>query len=375
MYAADTIAAVATPAGHGGIGIVRLSGPLTARIAASVFARAHDDGAWRSHHFYHGRVLGPDGAVLDHALAVLMRAPHSYTGEDVLELHCHGSPAVLRRVLARTLSCGARLADKGEFTKRAFLNGRIDLAQAEAVADLVCARTSAAADIALRQLSGDLSQSLHEIRNRLIHVKALLEAQIDFSEEDVSVNADEMVQGIVNVKSHIKRLLDSYRYGQAMREGLRVAIIGKPNVGKSSLLNALLGQDRAIVTPQAGTTRDSIEEAADFDGIPVLLSDTAGLRDPSPADPVERLGIERTARKIDEADLLLSVVDGSRPLDAEDARVLTADTGRRAIIVLNKSTCPLRFPSRSSKSWRGDGVPCAFRDAAIGAGGAAACGR
>jgi tRNA modification GTPase len=343
MYAAHTIAAVATPAGSGGIGIVRLSGPLTARIAGSVFARSHDNGAWISHHLYHGRVVGADGGVLDHALAVFMRAPHSYTGEDVLELHCHGSPAVLRRVLARVLSCGARLADRGEFTKRAFLNGRIDLAQAEAVADLVRAGTPAAADIALQQLSGALSQSLQQVRSRLIHVKALLEAQIDFSEEDISVNATDIAHSIGDCNSCINRLVDTYKYGRVMREGLRVAIIGKPNVGKSSLLNALLGQDRAIVTPLAGTTRDSIEESADFDGIPVVLSDTAGLRDPSHADPVERLGIERTVRTIQESDLLLAVLDGSRPLDAEDACVLTADAGHRAIIVLNKIDLPAGF--------------------------------
>ena len=345
MYADDTIAAIATPMGPGGVGIVRLSGPLCAAIAAEVFSRqrrtkerSSKDGAeeWVSHHLYSGAIVDGAGNALDSGLAVFMRRPRSYTGEDVLELHCHGSPVGLRRVLARVLSCGARAAEKGEFTKRAFLNGRLDLAQAEAVIEMVRARTDAGATVAAQQLSGRLSEHLTALRARLIDLRALLEAQIDFSEEDFHIDTAELVATLDDCTAAIRELLDTYRHGKLIRDGLRVAIIGKPNVGKSSLLNALLGEERAIVTPLAGTTRDSIDETADFDGLPVVLSDTAGLRAHDDAELVERLGMQRTQAKVAEADMVLTVLDASQPLDHADHQVLETAGGMRQIIVLNK---------------------------------------
>jgi tRNA modification GTPase len=340
MYAGDTIAAVATPPGAGGIGIIRVSGPLSAAIAVRVFVRSGAAAEWESHHLYHGRVVAAEGQVLDESLAVLMRGPRSYTGEDVLELHCHGSPVLLLRVLNEVLGCGARLAEPGEFTRRAFLNGRLDLTQAEAVLDLVRARTTAGAALATEQLGGRLSAHLARLRAHLLSLKALLEVQIDFPEEDVDVPAAQVLSTIDACLVTILDLVNTFERGTMLRDGLRVAIIGKPNVGKSSLLNALLGQDRAIVTAVAGTTRDTIEETADFDGVPVLLSDTAGLREAAAADAVERLGIERAAAKIGQAQLLLKVLDVAAPLDKEDLVVLNAAAGVPHVVVLNKIDLP-----------------------------------
>jgi tRNA modification GTPase len=336
MYANETIAAIATPPGPGGIGIVRLSGPRCVAIVDTVFVTHRPAVQWTSHHMYRGRILDAGGAGLDEALAVLMRAPQSYTGEDVLELHCHGSPAVMRGVLARVLGCGARLAQPGEFTKRAFLNGRLDLAQAEAVIELVRARTSGAAQLAAQQLAGRLSVELDDLRSRLVRLKALLEAQIDFSDEDVEVAPAELFGIVDKCIYNTSQLISTYKHGKLFRDGVRVAIIGKPNVGKSSLLNALLGEDRAIVTPIPGTTRDAIEEAADFDGIPVVLTDTAGLRQMERADPVERMGMQRTSDTIAEAQLVLPVLDASAPLDAEDLAVLDAARQLPSVLVVNK---------------------------------------
>jgi tRNA modification GTPase len=313
MYANETIAAIATPPGPGGIGIVRLSGPRCVAIVDTVFVTHRPAVQWTSHHMYRGRILDAGGAGLDEALAVLMRAPQSYTGEDVLELHCHGSPAVMRGVLARVLGCGARLAQPGEFTKRAFLNGRLDLAQAEAVIELVRARTSGAAQLAAQQLAGRLSVELDDLRSRLVRLKALLEAQIDFSDEDVEVAPAELFGIVDKCIYNTSRLISTYKHGKLFRDGVRVAIIGKPNVGKSSLLNALLGEDRAIVTPIPGTTRDAIEEAADFDGI-----------------------MQRTSDTIAEAQLVLPVLDASAPLDAEDLAVLEAARRLPSVLVVNK---------------------------------------
>lgn len=343
MYVSDTIAAIATPSGPGGIGVVRVSGPHSLAIAERLFLAAHPPARWTSHRLYHGRVVNDAGAVLDDALAVLMRHPHSYTGEDVLELHCHGSPVLLRQILRQALRCGARLAEPGEFTRRAFLNGRLDLAQAEAVIEVVRARTAAAAAVATQQLTGRLSDYLERLRTELIGVKAALEVQIDFVEEALEEPGATTMSTLHSCISELESLINSFRQGQLLREGLRVAIVGKPNVGKSSLLNALLGTDRAIVTPVPGTTRDSIDETADFDGLPVVLTDTAGLRPLQHADPVERLGIERTNVKMAAADVLLPVLDASAPLEAEDLAVLGAAAGLPQVVVLNKSDLPQRL--------------------------------
>ena len=340
MYAGDTIAAVATPQGAGGIGIIRVSGPLSATIAVSVFAPSAGPASWESHHLYYGHVMAGEGYVLDEGLAVLMRGPRSYTGEDVLELHCHGSPVLLRQVLSEVLRCGARLAEPGEFTRRAFLNGRLDLTQAEAVLDLVRARTAAGAALAAQQLGGQLSEHLAELRTHLVGLKALLEVQIDFSDEDVDVSASQLLSTTDTCLVTIQDLINTFERGTILRDGLRVAIVGKPNVGKSSLLNALLGEDRAIVTAVAGTTRDTIDETADFDGVPVVLSDTAGLRGTERADAVERLGIERTAAKIAQAQILLKVLDAAAPLDEEDFAVLNAAAHIPQVVVLNKIDLP-----------------------------------
>jgi tRNA modification GTPase len=343
MYAGDTIAAVATPPGAGGIGIIRVSGPLSARIAIRVFVPSGAMPNWESHRFYHGRVTAAAGQVLDEGFAVLMRGPRSYTGEDVLELHCHGSPVVLRRVLAEVLDCGARLAEPGEFTRRAFLNGRLDLTQAEAVLDLVRARTMAGATLATQQLGGRLSVHLAGLRTQLVGLRALLEVEIDFPEENVDVSPSQLLSTIDGCLVTIQDLVNTFERGTRLRDGLRVAIIGKPNVGKSSLFNALLGEDRAIVTAVAGTTRDTIEEPADFDGVPVALSDTAGLREPTRADAVECLGIERTAAKIAQAQLLLKVLDAAGPIEQEDLAVLSAAADIPHVVVLNKIDLPQRI--------------------------------
>ncbi len=342
MYADDTIAAVATPAGPGGIGIIRISGGLSAAIAARVFTTSRPVAAWESHHLYQGQITAADGEVVDEALAVLMRGPRSYTGEDVLELHCHGGPILLREVLAHVLRCGARLADPGEFTRRAFLNGRLDLVQAEAIRDLIEARTTTGTRLAARQLTSELSAFLDALREQIVEFKALLEAQIDFSEEDVSVAPQQLLGSADACASILRDLIETFAHGVLLRDGARVAIVGKPNVGKSSLLNALLGEDRAIVAPLPGTTRDTIDAAADFDGIPVVLIDTAGLREPGHADAIERLGMERTTVKIAEAQGLLVVLDASTALDNLDHAVLKAALGIPHVVVLNKVDLPQR---------------------------------
>ncbi|MFN8627048.1 MAG: tRNA uridine-5-carboxymethylaminomethyl(34) synthesis GTPase MnmE [Candidatus Binatia bacterium] len=343
MYAEDTIAAIATPPGHGGVGIIRVSGPLSSTIAPHLFAAGRQVAVWTSHRLYHGHVRDEDGSVLDEGLAVLMRRPRSYTGEDVLEIHCHGSPVVLRRVLAHALRRGARVAEAGEFTRRAFLNGRMDLAQAEAVLDIVRARTGSGAAVAARQLTGQLSGHLTAIRAQLVELKALLEAQIDFIDDEVVVADDRINAAFSICETSLRSLSDTFRQGVLLREGLRVAIVGKPNVGKSSLLNALLGEERAIVTPMAGTTRDAIEETVDFDGVPVVLTDTAGLRATDEAEEVERLGMARTTAKMAASHLLLAVLDTSAPLDDADRAALRAAASVSHIIVLNKIDLPRRL--------------------------------
>jgi tRNA modification GTPase len=332
MYALDTIAAIATPPGPGGIGIVRVSGPAAERLASASFHPAPQ--VWQTHRLYAGRIIAEAETAVDHGLAVLMRGPHSYTGEDVLELQCHGSPVILHRVLQALLDRGARAAQPGEFTKRAFLNGKIDLAQAEAVAELTRARTIEGASVAADQLVGRLSVHLASLRERLIRLKGQLELRIDFSEEDVPRDDHALELELSAVQTAVADLRQTYARGRLLREGLRVAIIGRPNVGKSSLLNALLGAERAIVTPAPGTTRDVIEGCADFDGVPVVLLDTAGLRETD--DEAERLGVDRACAAASAADLVLVVLDTASPL-APQREVLDRAV---AIAVLNKIDLP-----------------------------------
>ncbi|HUP27570.1 MAG TPA: tRNA uridine-5-carboxymethylaminomethyl(34) synthesis GTPase MnmE [Chloroflexia bacterium] len=343
----DTIAAIATPPGEGGIATIRLSGAGAERILRRVFAPASgsipDDGAWESHKLVLGVVRDPaSGDAVDEVLAVLMRGPHSYTREDVVEIDCHGGTMPVQRVLALCLREGARLAQPGEFTLRAFLNGRLDLAQAEAVLDVVQARSGEGLRLAVEQLGGGLSSRVKGVRARLLHALAHLEATIDFPEDDVPL-ADVSPE-LRDAFQDIEVLLKSANTGIVLKQGVRTAIVGRPNVGKSSLLNALLRSDRAIVTPIPGTTRDTLEEVATVQGVPLVLVDTAGLRaQEATDDQIEHIGMGRTRRALEEADLVLLVLDGSEPLTGEDRAILQEiRTGAhvQALIVINKSDLP-----------------------------------
>lgn len=341
MYKEDTIAAVATPVGEGGVGIVRLSGPEAERIVKEIFVRSGGrNGAFRSHTLHHGTIRDPkDGAVLDEVLLALMRKPRSYTGEDVAEIHCHGGPFLVRRMLELVLARGARPAEAGEFTKRAFLNGRLDLAQAEAVLDLTRARSEKGMRLAVGQVRGELSRWVGELREGLIDILVQVEAAIDFPEEEIELLPRQELAGKVEaLRGKIARLISSYEWGRLFREGARVCIAGKPNVGKSSLLNALLGAERVIVTPVPGTTRDVIEEGINLGGLAVVLWDTAGIREAR--DEVEKIGIGLSWRYLDEADAALVVLDGSSPLGAEDLAILDATREKKGLIVVNKIDLP-----------------------------------
>ncbi len=338
MYPRDTIAAIATAAGVGAVAVIRVSGPQAAAVATRVF-RGRPPERWRSHRLYLGRFIDSDARDLDRGLAVIMRAPHSYTGEDVVELHSHGGTLVARRVLGAVLRAGARAARPGEFTARALLNGKLDLAQAESVADLIGASTDAALRIAVDQLGGALSQRVGGMREKLIGISARLEAAIDFSEDDVGeLDREALIADAMSVERALLDLAATYAHGRVLREGLRVAIVGKPNVGKSSLLNRLLEAERAIVTPIPGTTRDTLEEVIDLEGMPVLLVDTAGIR--SAVAEVERLGIDRTRAQIADADLVIVMLDSSRAFAPEDQEVLDAVRHKSRILLINKADLP-----------------------------------
>lgn len=339
MYFRDTIAAVSTPPGNGGIGIVRVSGDKAASIADALF-KSSSDGGFLSHRFYFGLICDPlTGETLDEAMAVLMRAPRSYTREDVLELQCHGGWLVVEKVLLLTLRSGARLADPGEFTRRAFLNGRIDLVQAEAVMDIIGSNSEAALHLAQKQREGLLSRRIEDVRIRLLNALALVEAYIDFPEDSIGeTDLGTICRHIELAISDIGELLSSFDEGRILRDGISVLIIGKPNVGKSSLLNRLLNENRAIVTPIPGTTRDIIEETVNFDGLAVRLLDTAGVCNTD--DLVEQEGINRALEKVQSADLVLFVFDLSRPFTEEDQLILDALSGSKVIAVLNKCDLP-----------------------------------
>ena len=328
----DTIAAISTPIGEGAIGVVRVSGPDALAIAAKVFS-----GKLRHRHLSRGRVVDPeDGAVLDEVMATCMLAPNSYTCEDTVEIYGHGGVVSLKAVLGALLRCGARAAGPGEFTLRAFLNGRIDLSQAEAVRDVIEAKTDAGLRVAMNGLQGGLSVRVKKIRTTILEVLAYLTARIDFPEDDVPV--EDPLPAIRKAAASLDQLISSADFGIVYRHGVRVAIVGRPNVGKSSLLNRLLEHDRAIVTPVAGTTRDTVEEVANIQGIPFVLVDTAGLTETS--DPVENLGIERSRQALLGADLVVLVLDSSQPLTEEDTELIGRANGERAVMVANKSDLP-----------------------------------
>lgn len=339
MYIHDTIAAISTPVGEGGIGIVRISGSRSREIGLRIF-RFLSGTDFRSHYLHYGHIISPDGDVLDEAMAVLMQAPRSYTREDVLEIQCHGGLLVMERVLATVLQCGARLAEAGEFTKRAFLNGRIDLLEAEAVMDIISSRSEVSLALARRQQDGALSGKLADIRSQLTSCLALVEAYIDFPEDDVGdQDTVQILNNALSAQSVITELVSRFDEGRIIRDGIAALIVGKPNAGKSSLLNCLLGEQRAIVTHIPGTTRDIIEETTNMGGLAVRLLDTAGIRETD--DLVEQEGIGRAMECIPMADLVLFVLDGSRDIGSDDLRIFTALAGKKIILVQNKSDLPV----------------------------------
>jgi tRNA modification GTPase len=332
----DTIAAISTPPGRGGLGVIRISGREAREVAARIleFPKSHE---WKPRAVAMAVLPDREGHPIDRVLVTFFEQPHSYTVEDVVEISCHGSPVVLRHALERACHAGARLAEPGEFTLRALLNGRIDLPQAEAVRDLIDATTLYQARIAAGQVAGSVSRRIAPLKSGLVDLIALLEAGIDFAEDDVSVaGSGEILARIAPVASGIERLAKSFRYGKLVHDGVTLAIVGRPNVGKSSLFNRLLEQDRAIVTEIPGTTRDLISETAALDGIPVKLFDTAGIR--VSEGLVETLGIERSFEAMADADLTLVVVDLAEPLDREDHELIArAHRQGRALVVGNKS--------------------------------------
>lgn len=334
----DTISAIATAQGEGGIGIIRLSGEKAVEVAAKMFrpASGKDLTAYESHRAVYGRIVDAEGRTVDEAMVLLMKAPHSYTKEDVVELQCHGGVMPLRKTLALTYEHGARPAEGGEFTKRAFLNGRLDLSQAQAVMDIITAKTDRSLKMATGHLTGQFSEQIQKWRQAILGQIAHLEAAIDFPEDEVDdVVTKKVAENVVDVRNCIAKLLKTAGTGRILREGLMTAIVGKPNVGKSSLLNALLQEERAIVTDIPGTTRDSIEEYANVGGVPLRIIDTAGIR--ATEDVVEKIGVEKSRQVVSEASLVLALFDGSRPLDAEDAEILSLLQGQEAIVLLNKS--------------------------------------
>jgi tRNA modification GTPase len=335
---ADTIAAISTPLGEAGIGIVRLSGPAAESIARRLFRPHHPRQSWQSHRLYLGHIVGPQGEIVDEVLLSLMRAPHTYTREDVVEINCHSGYGVLRRILDLALAQGARLARPGEYTLRAFLAGRLDLTQAEAVLEVIQARTATHLQVAAAHLQGGLGRQLQQVRHDLLDLLARVEAALDFPEEAGELSPAAIHNGLGVQTDSMAALADTYEAGRLLREGLLVVIAGRPNVGKSSLLNRLLDMERAIVTEIPGTTRDLVEESITLGGVVVRFSDTAGL---GPArDRVEALGIERTRERMRQADLVLYLVDGSLPLAPEDEESLAALAGRRGLLVINKIDLP-----------------------------------
>jgi len=336
--AGDTIAAISTPPGEAGIGIVRLSGPKAEAIARLLFRPRRPRDRWQSHRLYLGHILDSRGHVLDEVLLTLMRAPHTYTREDVVEIHCHSGFAVLKAILGEVLARGARQARPGEFTLRAFLAGRLDLSQAEAVLEVIQARTQASLRVAAAHLAGGLGKRLGAGRAALLHILAQVEAALDFPEEAAELSPQALCVELSGPLEELDKLLATYRQGRLLREGVRVVLAGRPNVGKSSLLNRLLDVERAIVTDIPGTTRDVIEETISLAGIPLRLSDTAGLREAR--DLVEELGVARSRERLAQADLILLLVDASAPLSSEDAQTLEELAQRPVLIVLNKIDLP-----------------------------------
>lgn len=335
----DTIVAIATPPGEGGIGIVRISGEQAGVIASKLFKpfKGMDKvEQFTSHHVRYGQIIDEYGQIIDEALCIPMWAPNSYTKENVVEIQSHGGTLVVRRILELALTNGARMAEPGEFTKRAFLNGRLDLSQAQSVMDIIKARTEASLRMASGHLQGTFSQEIKSMRHDILEIIAHLEASIDFPEDDIEdVAKDEAEKKVQAIKQRIEEMLSTFKTGRILRDGLMTAIIGKPNVGKSSLLNALLREERAIVTDIPGTTRDSLEEYANIGSVPLKIIDTAGIRETK--DKVEQIGVEKSMAYVQKADLILALFDISHELTKEDKEIINLLQGKEGIVLLTKN--------------------------------------
>ena len=340
----DTIAAVATAYGEGGIGIIRISGEKSLDILEEIF-EFHGIEEIVNRRMTYGKIVDRDnGQTIDEVLAVYMKGPATYTAEDVVEINCHGSTVSLRKTLSLVLRKGARLAEPGEFTKRAFLNGRIDLSQAEAVIDVVKAKTDKSFDVALSQLEGGLSSYIRDIRQNLLDLLVDITVNIDYPDEDIEeITYDKLEINIKQIGDMIEKLLSTASSGRMIREGIRVAIAGKPNVGKSSLMNGLLRETRAIVTEIPGTTRDTIEEALSIRNIPVYLIDTAGIRETS--DKVEKLGIEKSKEAFNNADFIIFIMDGSEEISSEDEEIIEYLKERKCLVLINKKDLEQKIDS------------------------------
>lgn len=349
----DTIAAISTPVGEGGISIIRISGDDAVKVAQRIY-KGKDLVKVATHTINYGHIVDPDtDQEVDEVMVSVMRAPHTYTREDVIEINCHGGLLATNRILQLVLSFGARIAEPGEFTKRAFLNGRLDLSQSEAVMDLIRAKTDKSMKVALNQLDGDLSRLIRNLRQDILDVLAQVEVNIDYPEYDA---VEEMTTKLLkekaeDIQQRIQGLLKTAKQGKVLRDGLATAIIGQPNVGKSSLLNSLLHEDKAIVTNVAGTTRDVIEEYVNVNGVPLKLIDTAGIRDTN--DQVEKIGVERSRKALGAADLVLLLIDSSNELTEEDHQLLEATKDKQRIIILNKTDLPRKVDLAELKSLAG----------------------
>ncbi|SCW75225.1 tRNA modification GTPase [Paenibacillus tianmuensis] len=350
----DTIAAIATPMGEGGIAVIRVSGDEAVPVCDKIFTGKSKLADVPTHTVNYGYIRDPEtGAQVEESLVTVMRAPRSFTKEDVVEISCHGGFVSVRKVLDLLLEHGARLAEPGEFTKRAFLNGRIDLSQAEAVIDLIRAKSDRAFRIALKQSEGSLSKTIKELRHRLVELMAHIEVNIDYPEHDV----EEMTNAFIKEKcadalSDIERMLTTAQQGKILREGLVTAIVGRPNVGKSSLLNTLAQEERAIVTDIAGTTRDVVEEYVHVNGIPLKLLDTAGIRETS--DLVEQIGVEKSRQALSDADLILFVCNGAEPLQPDEYVLIDQLKDRQVIAIINKQDLPQLIEEEVLKSAFGE---------------------
>jgi|YelNatPaOPRAMG01_1025707.scaffolds.fasta_scaffold16701_1 tRNA modification GTPase len=331
----DTIAAISTPQGEGAIGIVRLSGKMVYKILKEVFSPATPRKRYQSHRLYLGTIKDESNTPIDQVMIAFMKADKTYTGEDMLEIYTHGGSNVVNSVLQRVLNAGARVAERGEFTRRAFLNGKMDLLQAEAILDLVKADTDLARRQAINQITGQLSKFISSIKDKLIDVKTNLEVMIDFPEEEVSPKQmDDLKLTLQAAHDEVAHVLKSYEQAKLIRDGIHIALIGKPNVGKSSLFNAIIGEDRAIVTPHPGTTRDYIEETITYKGIKLVFADTAGIR--SSEEPVEKIGIEMTHSLMERADTIVIVVDPTVQSDYNSELSLAKEHKNNVVIAINK---------------------------------------